>query len=104
MRGDWSSPISSLGFAHRSDPSHRIHTCRRGPDRISEESMPSPPEYDVAIVGASISGCAAAIFFGRAGARVALVERDRDPAGYKRLCTHYIQASANPTLERLEHL
>jgi flavin-dependent dehydrogenase len=63
--------------------------------------MPSHPEYDVAIVGASISGCAAAIFFGRAGARVALVERDRDPAGYKRLCTHYIQASATPTLERL---
>jgi len=34
-------------------------------------------------------------FFGR----VALI--DRDPAGYKKLCTHSIQASANPTLERL---
>jgi len=63
--------------------------------------MPSHPQYDVAIVGASIAGCAAAIFLGRAGARVALIERDRDPAGYKRLCTHYIQASATPTLERL---
>ena len=63
--------------------------------------MPSRSRYDVAIVGASIAGCATAIFFGRAGARVALIERDRDPAGYKRLCTHYIQASATPTLERL---
>jgi hypothetical protein len=33
--------------------------------------MPSHSQYDVAIVGASIAGCAAAIFFGRAGARVA---------------------------------
>jgi menaquinone-9 beta-reductase len=63
--------------------------------------MPSHPQYDVAIIGASIAGCAAAIFFGRAGARVALIERDRDPAGYKKLCTHFIQASATPTLERL---
>lgn len=63
--------------------------------------MPSHSQYDVAIVGASIAGCAAAIFFGRAGARVALIERDRNPAGYKKLCTHYIQASATPTLERL---
>ena len=63
--------------------------------------MPSHSQYDVAIVGASIAGCAAAIFFGRAGARVALIERDRDPSGYKKLCTHFIQASATPTLDRL---
>jgi flavin-dependent dehydrogenase len=63
--------------------------------------MPSHSQYDVAIVGASIAGCAAAIFFGRAGAHVALIERDRDPAGYKKLCTHFIQASATPTLEKL---
>ena len=37
----------------------------------------------------------------RAGARVVLIERDCDPAGYKKLCTHYIQASAVPTLESL---
>ena len=54
--------------------------------------MPSHSQYDVAIVGASIAGCAAAIFFGRAGARVARIERDRDPSGYKKLCTHFIQA------------
>jgi menaquinone-9 beta-reductase len=63
--------------------------------------MPSRSQYDVAVVGASIAGCAAAIFFGRVGARVALIERDRDPAGYKKLCTHFVQASATPTLERL---
>ena len=82
----------------RKNPFAAIPSCPTG---ISEENMPSHPQYDVAIVGASIAGCAAAIFFGRAGARVALIERDRDPAGYKRLCTHYIQASATPTLERL---
>src|ERR1700745_1819217 len=63
--------------------------------------MPSHSQYDVAIVGEAHAGLAAAIFFGRAGARVALIERDRDPSGYKKLCTHFIQASATPTLERL---
>ncbi|MDI9848573.1 NAD(P)/FAD-dependent oxidoreductase [Rhodoblastus sp. 17X3] len=57
--------------------------------------------YDVAIVGASIAGSAAAILFARKGAKVALIERDADPAAYKKVCTHYIQASATPTLERL---
>jgi 2-polyprenyl-6-methoxyphenol hydroxylase-like FAD-dependent oxidoreductase len=58
-------------------------------------------DYDVAIVGASLSGCTAAILLGRAGARVALIEQSPDPAAYKRLCSHFIQASAVPTLERL---
>jgi len=57
--------------------------------------------YDVAIVGASISGCAAAILFGREGAKVALIERAQDPGAYKKICTHYIQPSATPTIERL---
>ncbi len=57
--------------------------------------------YDVAIVGGSIAGCAAAIFFARKGAKVALIERDADPAAYKKICTHYIQASATPAIERL---
>jgi 2-polyprenyl-6-methoxyphenol hydroxylase-like FAD-dependent oxidoreductase len=64
-------------------------------------NTPSHSQFDVAIVRASIAGCAAAMFLGRAGARVALIERDRDPAGYKKLCTHFIQPSATPTLERL---
>jgi menaquinone-9 beta-reductase len=53
------------------------------------------------IVGASLAGCAAAIQLGRAGAHVALVEQRPDPAAFKRTCSHYIQASAVPTLERL---
>lgn len=58
-------------------------------------------EYDVAIVGASIAGCAAATFLGRAGAKVALLESHSDPQAFKRICTHLIQPSASPTIERL---
>jgi 2-polyprenyl-6-methoxyphenol hydroxylase-like FAD-dependent oxidoreductase len=57
--------------------------------------------YDVAIVGASLAGCSTAILLARAGARVALVEKSPDPHAFKRICTHYIQSSAVPTLERL---
>jgi flavin-dependent dehydrogenase len=60
--------------------------------------------YDAVIVGASIAGCATAIQLGRTGARVALVEKQPDPKAFKRVCTHFIQASAVPTLERLELL
>ena len=59
------------------------------------------PEYDVAIVGASIAGCTAATLFARGGLRVALLESRADPNAYKRVCTHFIQASATPTIERL---
>lgn len=58
-------------------------------------------DYDVVVVGASIGGCTAATLLGRGGARVALVERKPDPAAFKRICSHFIQASAVPTLERL---
>lgn len=58
-------------------------------------------EHDVAIVGASAGGCAAATFLARRGLRVALIERSPDPEAYKTVCTHYIQASATPTLRRL---
>jgi flavin-dependent dehydrogenase len=37
-------------------------------------------DYDVAVVGASIAGCTAAILFARRGARVALIESHGDPA------------------------
>lgn len=56
---------------------------------------------DVAIVGASIAGCTAARLFAQAGASVALIERQPDPEAYKRVCTHAIQPSATPTIERL---
>jgi 2-polyprenyl-6-methoxyphenol hydroxylase-like FAD-dependent oxidoreductase len=58
--------------------------------------------YDAVIVGGSLAGCAAAMMLGRAGARVAVVEKSPDPAAFKRICSHFIQASAVPTLERLD--
>src|SRR5436190_7515541 len=57
--------------------------------------------FDVAIAGASLARCTAARPFALAGARVALVERRPDPAAYKVTCTHQIQSSAVPTIERL---
>jgi flavin-dependent dehydrogenase len=63
--------------------------------------MTARAEYDVAIAGASLSGCTAAILLGRAGARVALIEKRPDPKAFKRICSHSIQASAVPTIERL---
>jgi 2-polyprenyl-6-methoxyphenol hydroxylase-like FAD-dependent oxidoreductase len=57
--------------------------------------------YDVIVVGASIAGCTAATFLGRDGLKVALVEAHRDENMYKRLCTHFIQSSATPTVQRL---
>lgn len=57
--------------------------------------------YDAVIVGASLAGCAGAILLARGGARVALVEQRPDPTAFKRICSHYIQPSAVPTLERL---
>lgn len=57
--------------------------------------------YDAVIVGGSLAGCAAATLLGRAGARVALVEKQPDPKAFKRMCSHFIQASGVATLERL---
>jgi len=57
--------------------------------------------YDAAVIGASIAGATAAICLARKGARVALIERDPRPKAYKKLCTHLIQASATPTIQRL---
>jgi 2-polyprenyl-6-methoxyphenol hydroxylase-like FAD-dependent oxidoreductase len=71
-------------------------------DRV--DIIANPQDYDVAIVGASLAGCAAAIGLGRAGARVALVEQRPDPRAFKRTCSHFIQASAVPALERLNLL
>lgn len=63
--------------------------------------MPRSSDYDVVVVGASLAGCATAILLGRAGASVALLDQRPDPSAYKTMCTHYIQASAAPTIERL---
>src|SRR3954454_13489462 len=63
--------------------------------------MSAGDRFDVAIVGASVAGCAAARRFGQAGARVALIERRPDPQAYKVACTHAILSSASPAIERL---
>ncbi len=63
--------------------------------------MTAHSDYDAAIVGASLAGCTTAILLARAGARVALVEQRPDAGAYKKVCTHFIQSSAVPTLERL---
>jgi 2-polyprenyl-6-methoxyphenol hydroxylase-like FAD-dependent oxidoreductase len=70
-------------------------------DRQSEGNHSS---YDAVIVGASLAGCTTAIALGRAGTSVALVEKQPDPAAFKRMCSHFIQASAVPALDRLDLL
>jgi len=57
--------------------------------------------YDVAIVGASVAGCTAARLFALRGARVALIEARPAMDAYKTVCTHFIQSSATPTIEKL---
>jgi menaquinone-9 beta-reductase len=58
-------------------------------------------DHDVVVVGASLAGCATAIMLGRAGLRVALVEKQPDPHAFKRVCSHFIQSSAVATLQRM---
>src|SRR5437660_3780808 len=70
-----------------------------GPARASMST--NAGEHDVAIVGASTAGCTAARLFALRGARVALIERRPALDAYKTVCTHYIQSSATPTIEKL---
>lgn len=58
-------------------------------------------EYDVVVVGGSLAGCAAARLLALRGARVAVVEKRPELDAYKVVCTHNIQASAMPAIERL---
>ncbi len=71
---------------------------------MPETSHSKQAEYDVVVVGASLAGCTTAMFLGRQGARVALVEKQPNPDAFKRMCSHFIQASGVPTLERLDLL
>jgi menaquinone-9 beta-reductase len=57
-------------------------------------------DYDVVVVGASIAGCTAAILYGRAGLRVALVERNRRRGAYKAMCGHVILGGTHEVLQR----
>ncbi len=70
----------------------------------SSSSIANAPDYDVVIAGASLAGSATAILLGRAGLSVALVEKRPDPSAFKRTCSHFIQASGVPALERLDLL
>lgn len=56
---------------------------------------------DVVVVGASVAGTTVATLLGRAGLRVALVEKHRSIDTHKVLCTHTIHAAAGPTIRRL---
>lgn len=58
-------------------------------------------DFDVIVVGASIAGCTAATVYGRAGLRVALLERQGRLDGYKVLCGHFILGGAHDGLHRL---
>jgi len=59
------------------------------------------PDFDVAVVGASLAGCAAATLYARRGARVALIEKATGLDHYKVICGHFIQAGAAATIDRL---
>jgi 2-polyprenyl-6-methoxyphenol hydroxylase-like FAD-dependent oxidoreductase len=71
------------------------------PETTQERTRPSQASYDAVVVGASLAGCTTAMLLARQGARVAVVEKQPDPDAFKRMCSHFIQASAVPTLERL---
>jgi menaquinone-9 beta-reductase len=59
------------------------------------------PDYDAVVVGGSLAGSTTAILLAREGLRVALIEKQPDPRAFKRMCSHFIQASGVPTIERL---
>ena len=65
-------------------------------------TLSSDEQLDVAVVGASISGCATAIRFSQMGHRVAVFEKKTlDEHYHKRLCTHFMQPNGAPELDRL---
>ncbi|MCG2635377.1 MAG: FAD-dependent monooxygenase [Gammaproteobacteria bacterium] len=63
--------------------------------------MPEQQEFDVVIVGAGAAGASAAYQYGKAGLKVALLEQLLAPSDYKKLCTHYLQPSVFPAIERM---
>ncbi len=89
------------------DQTHASDILSDGADRAeaasaaSSAEQPKVADYDVAIVGASLAGCGAAIMLARSGARIALIEKSPDQQAFKRICTHYIQSSGIRPLERM---
>ncbi|WP_031007925.1 NAD(P)/FAD-dependent oxidoreductase [Streptomyces sp. NRRL F-5727] len=57
---------------------------------------------DVAVVGGSLAGCAAAVHFATMGYRVAVFEKRATPEEHhKQLCTHFVQPHTVPLLNAL---
>jgi menaquinone-9 beta-reductase len=90
------------------DQTHAEDTLSDASDHGAPTAVAAPARrvtggenYDVAVVGASLAGCATAILLGRSGARVALLEKSPDAQAFKRICSHYIQSSGVRPLERL---
>jgi menaquinone-9 beta-reductase len=57
--------------------------------------VPTETDFD------AVAGCTVAPLYAERGARVALVEKRPDIDASKTVCTHYIQSSATPTIEKL---
>ena len=72
----------------------RVHDAKPDAGAEHRRHENSSIDVDVAIVGGSLAGCAAAHRLAREGLRVAVVEKSPDPLAYKRLCGHFIQAGA----------
>src|SRR3546814_686778 len=70
-------------FARASRPAHAAHASHRQRggmnDRSSDRDQRDPYQWDVVVVGASFSGAACALAARRAGLRVCVLERKRDP-------------------------
>src|SRR5829696_4491458 len=77
-----------------------VRTVHHVPYRPNQRGL-AMTDFDAVVVGASLAGCATVIHLGRAGHRVALVDKRPDPEAFKRVCGHFIQSSAVPALGRL---
>lgn len=57
--------------------------------------------YDVVIVGGSVAGCILALCYARRDLKIAIIEQKDGDAGYKMLCTHFVQPIALPVFRDL---
>ncbi|GAA1010449.1 FAD-dependent oxidoreductase [Acrocarpospora pleiomorpha] len=51
-------------------------------------------------MGAGVAGCTAAILYGRAGLRVAIIEKHHNISTHKALCGHFVLGGTQPMLRR----
>ncbi len=96
--------MQGLAQPARARPAARLARAARARGTAAarrEGQAPMSDHYDVAIAGASVAGCTAARLYAQAGLRVALIEKRPKIDAHKTVCTHYIQASATPVIERL---